>query len=125
VNQLNANPFEVDPSISTLLSESIEEVLGNLLGERAKQAIYVCLERQGLQRQQIPEHLSRFDAFLEDNFGKAGAVIERQIAKRFYTVLGLDLVEEPHHALTDYVDMASRRLSGGRGIDLITRLVAG
>lgn len=69
VNQLNANSFEVDPSISTLLSESIE-VLGSLLGDRAKQAIYVCLEKQGLQRQHIPEYLSRFEVFLEDNFGE-------------------------------------------------------
>ncbi len=111
---MNSFPSEVDASISTLLSESIEEVLGNLLGDRAKHAIYLCLERQGLQRHQIPEYLSRFEVFLEDNFGRAGGVIERQIAKRLYRGLGLDMVEVPHLALTDYVDMAFRRLSSDR-----------
>ena len=102
---------EVDGRFSTLLLESIEEALVNLLGQRVKQTIYGCLERQGLRKHQIPEYLPRFDAFLEDNFGRSGAVIERQIAKRLYTRLGMNLVEVPHYALTDYVDMAFRRLS--------------
>jgi hypothetical protein len=97
---------------SDLLSDSIEEVLGNLLGERAKRAIYTCLERQGLPQHQIPEHLSRFDAFLEDAFGRGGRVIETQIAKQLHIQLGLELIVVPHYGLTDYVDMASRRLSG-------------
>jgi hypothetical protein len=101
---------EVDGLFSTVLSESIEEVLVNLLGEHVKQTIYECLERQGLRIPQLPEYLPRFDAFLEDNFGRAGAVIERQIARRLYTRLGLNLVVVPHYALTDYVDMAFRRL---------------
>jgi hypothetical protein len=98
-------------SHSDLLSDSIAEVLGDLVGERAKQAIYGCLERQGLPQHQIPEYLPRFDAFLEDNFGRAGRVIETQIAKRLYTQLGLELIAVPHYSLTDYVDMVSRRLS--------------
>lgn len=103
--------FEVDIRLSTLLSDSIEEALGSLLGERVKQAIYGCLEREGLRKHQIPEHLQRFDTFLEDSFGRGGRVIERQIAKRLYTQLGLELIEVPHYALTDYVVMASRRMS--------------
>jgi len=98
-------------SSSDLLSDSIEEVLGDLLGERAKQAIYACLERQGLPQHQIPDHLPRFDAFLEDTFGRAGRVIETQIAERLHTQIGLELIAVPHYGLTDYVDMASRRLS--------------
>jgi hypothetical protein len=98
-------------SSSHLLSDSIEEVLGDLLGERAKQAIYACLDRQGLSQHQIAEHLSRFDAFLEDKFGKAGKAIEVRIAERLYTQLGLELVVVPHYGLTDYVDMVSRRMS--------------
>ncbi len=108
---MNSYLSEVDASISTLLSESIEAVLGNLLGDRGKQAVYLSLERQGLERHRIPEHLSSFEVFLEDNFGRAGGVIERQIAKRFYRVLGLDMVEVPYLGLTDYVDIAFRRAS--------------
>jgi hypothetical protein len=111
---VNSIPSEVDTSISAILADSIEEVLGSLLGDRAKQAIFSCLAREGLQRHQIPEDLSRFEVFLEDNFGRAGGVIERQIAKRFYRGLGLDMVEVPHLALTDYVDIAFRRLSSDR-----------
>jgi hypothetical protein len=100
-------------SSSDLLLDSIEEVLDNLLGKRAKQAIYACLERQGLPQRQIPEHLPRFDAFLEDKFGRAGRVIEARIAERLYTQLGLELIAVPHYGLTDYVDVASRRPSRG------------
>jgi len=103
--------FEIDSRFATLLSESIEETLVNLLGEHVKQTIYECLERQGLRKCQIPEHLPTFDAFLKDNFGRAGAVIERQIARRLYTRLGLKLVQVPHYGLTDYVDTAFRQLS--------------
>jgi hypothetical protein len=102
---------EADVCFSSLLLDSIDEVLVNLLGEHVKQTIYGCLERQGLRKHQILENLPRFDAFLEDNFGRAGAVIERQIAKRLYAQLGLDLFEVPHYALTDYVNVASQRLS--------------
>ena len=96
-------------SSSDLLSDSIEEVLGDLLGKRAKRAIYACLERQGLPQRQIHEHLPRFDAFLEDKFGRGGRVIEAWIAERLYTQLGLELIAMPDYGLTDYVDMASRR----------------
>ena len=104
-------------SSSDLLSDSIEEVLGELLGERAKQAIYACLERQGLPQHQIPEHLPRFDAFLEDTFGRGGRAIETRIAERLHTQLGLELIAVPHYSLTDYADMVSRRLSRVERLD--------
>jgi hypothetical protein len=100
-------------SSSDLLLDSIEEVLGNLLGKRAKQAMYACLDRQGLAQHQIPEHLPRFDAFLEEKFGRASKIIELQIAERLYTQLGLELIAVPRYGLTDYVDMVSRQLSRG------------
>ncbi|MGP8069566.1 MAG: hypothetical protein ACLP5V_06715 [Candidatus Bathyarchaeia archaeon] len=81
----SAHLDEVDERFSSLLLESIDEVLGNLLGERAKQIIYVRLERQGLLKHKIPEDLTGFDAFLEDTFGRGGAAIEREVAKRFTT----------------------------------------
>lgn len=104
-NTLISDPRELD----AVLLESIDEVLIQLLSDHVKQTIYQCLERQGLQRHQIPEYLPRFDAFLEENFGKSSRVIERQIAKRLYELLGWQLVEVPHYTLTDYVDMATRR----------------
>jgi hypothetical protein len=102
---------EVNACVSTLLSESIDAVLDNILGGRVKQTIYGCLERQGLRKYQIPEDLRGFDAFLEEKFGRGSGVIERQIARRLYASLGLELTEVPHFALADYVDIASRRLS--------------
>jgi len=100
--------YEPDVGFSSLLLNSIDEVLGNLLGERAKQIIYGCLENHGLRKNQIPANLRGFDAFLEDNFGRGGPAIERQIAKRLYTQLGMQLDESVHYALADYADMASR-----------------
>jgi hypothetical protein len=94
--------------VDGLLLESIDQVLVQLLGERVRGTIYTCLERQGLHKHQIPEYLPRFDAFLERNLGISGRVIERHIARRLYELLGLEFVEVPHYALTDYVDMATR-----------------
>lgn len=102
---------EVDGKFSTVLLESIDEVLVNVLSERVKQTIYGCLVKQGVRKQQIPENLPAFDAFLENNFGKGGGVLGRKIAKRLYTQLGLQFVEVPQCTLTDYADMAFRRLS--------------
>jgi len=108
---------EMDAGLSALLLQSVKEALVNVLGEGVTAATYVCLERQGLRTEQIPEDLPRFDAFLEDTFGKvSGAVIQRQIAKRLFTLFGLEFVKVPDYALTDYVDVASRQLSIGRMI---------
>jgi hypothetical protein len=96
---------------SDILSRSVEEALRDLVGDRAKETLFNCLERQGIGRHEIFDSLSKFEDFLGQRFGKAGKVVEKQIAKRLYTDLGLELVGVPHLALSDYVQIAHRRVS--------------
>ena len=98
-------------SITEALSRSIEETLRDLVGERVKEALFNCLEEQGVRRDEIPESLTKFEVFLEQRLGKAGPVIQKQIAKRLYSKLGLELVEVPRLGLSDYVDIALRRIN--------------
>jgi hypothetical protein len=79
------------------------------VGERVKEALFNCLEEQDVRRNEIPESLTKFEGFLGQQLGKAGPVIQKQIAKRLYKKLGLDLVEVPRLALSDYVEIALRR----------------
>jgi hypothetical protein len=99
-------------AVDGLLLDSIDEVFLQLLGEQVRRTIYECLEREGLHRHRIPEYLLRFDNFLERNFGRSARVIERQIARRLYRLLGLELVENPHYTLTDYFDIATNQPLG-------------
>ncbi len=101
---------EADDGLSTLLSESIDETMRDLLGEHATQVIYGYLEKHGVPRYRLAENLPVFDSFLEDKFGRGAGVIGREIAKRLCTHLGIEPVESPHFALVDYVEMTSRRL---------------
>lgn len=100
-----------DAHISALLSKSIDEALDRVLGPRAKDAVFAHFERRGIPKDQIPKSLSKFDAFLEDTFGRGGRAIQREIVKQFYGQLGLEVVEGQNCALTDYVDLASQRLA--------------
>jgi hypothetical protein len=98
------------PELDNLLSESIDKVLVDLLGDQATRTVYQSLEKQGVQKQQIPAQLSAFDSFLEHNFGRGSKVIATHIAKRLYSMLGWELVEVQNYALADYVGAASQRL---------------
>jgi hypothetical protein len=94
---------------NALLLESIDQALTDLLGRRAKEAIYDHLERRCyMARDEIPGRLADFCGVLEANFGKGGFTIERTIAKRFYARLDRPFIEYPGYTLPDYVNLATR-----------------
>lgn len=97
-------------ALSEFLVQSVDEVVGDLLGARVRETLYDCLMKQcGLSREQIPDHLENFQRFLNENLGKAGQTLANSIAKRFYRKLGWVFVSIPHHDLVDYVDLARKR----------------
>jgi len=101
-SELNAKEHDV------LLVESIEQTLGDLLGRRAREAIYDYLERQCyMSRDEIPARLGEFCSILQSNFGKGGHTIQKTIAKRFYSKLEKPFVDIPGYTLTDYVQRAA------------------
>jgi hypothetical protein len=98
-------------SLETLLLESIDEALTDLLGRRAREAVYDYLERNCLlARNEIPQRLDDFARLLEDTFGKGHKTIGKVIAKKLYGKLGWTFVEIPNYELIDYLSTVKSRL---------------
>jgi len=100
-----ANRFE------SLILESIDETLGDLLGKRAREAVYDHLERNCfIARSEIPRCLDDFFSVLETTFGKGSKTIGKVIAKRIYAKLGWEFTEVPNLEFKDYLGMIKGRL---------------
>jgi hypothetical protein len=94
-----------------LVLESIDESLTDLLGRRAREAVYDHLERNCfLARGEIPKRLDDFFELLSDTFGKGSKTIAKVIAKRLHSKLGWEFVEIPSYEFVDYIHMARTRL---------------
>lgn len=89
------DPSSVSPAKLTyatnpdaLLLECIDEVLADLIGRRAREAVYDHLERNlSLARNEIPQRLDDFLSVLDQTFGKGGKTIGKHIAKKLFAKL--------------------------------------
>jgi hypothetical protein len=100
-----ANRFE------SLILESLDETLGDLLGRRAREAVYDHLERNCfIARSEIPSCLDDLFSVLETTFGKGSKIIGKVIVKRIYGKLGWEFTEVPNLEFRDYLGMIKTRL---------------
>jgi hypothetical protein len=103
----------VDP-VDALLVESMHEALTDLLGRRAREAIYDHLERNRLiARNEIPDRLCDFLRLLDETFGKGSRTIGKVIARKLYAKLGWEFVEISSYGLEDYLEVARVRVGKG------------
>jgi len=115
---------ELNNQPEVLLTESIDQTLGDLLGYRAREAVYDHLERRCyMARDEIPRRLGEFCNVLDTNFGKGGHTIQRMIAKRFYAKLDRTFVELPGCTLADYVQKASHSSTHSMNVPITTTTV--
>lgn len=92
-----------------LLMESIDESFTALLGQDVKNALYAhMVKRRALDKEDIPERLDDFDECMQETFGQAAAVIERNILVRFYHKLGLNFSSRTYYAFSDCVDATKK-----------------
>ena len=99
-------------AFSALLLESIDEALTDLLGRRAREAVYDYLERNCLvARNELPTRLEAFLTLLDDTFGKGSKTIGRVVARRLYSKLEWEFIEVPGYELVDYVEAVKARIS--------------
>ena len=99
-------------AFGSLVRESIDEALTDLLGRRAREAIYDYLERNSLVAiNELPNRLEVFLTLLDDTFGKGSKTIGKVVAKKLYSKLEWDFAEIPGYALTDYVQTARARVA--------------
>ena len=98
-------------AFSALLLEAIDEALTDLLGRRAREAVYDYLERNCLvARNELPTRLEAFLTLLDDTFGKGSKTIGRVVARRLYSKLEWEFIEVPGYELVDYVEAVKARI---------------
>jgi hypothetical protein len=87
------------------LLDSIDEGLADILGERVKGTFYKLIEQKfNMARSSLPNRLDVLASVLSAVLGNSGAlVMDKAIAKRFYSRLGLQFVQKPNHSLQNYV----------------------
>jgi hypothetical protein len=100
-------------ALTQVLSDSIGEVLNDLVGARVRGAIYDYMERNhSIARSEIPDHLDEFFKLFERIFGFAGKnVIGRVIAKKVYSKLDWEFYRIPTFEFNDYLQKIKTRLA--------------
>jgi hypothetical protein len=99
---LVAEPTEV----SRVLAQALDDGL-SVPGEIVRTAIYDRIEKSyGLKREDIPEKLEVFHRALEDLMGESAKVMEKLIAKKLCSHLGLDFAHHDGWTLVEYVNHA-------------------
>ncbi len=98
-------------NLDALLLECIDEVLADLLGRRAREAVYDHLERNlFLSRNEIPQRLDDFLSVLDETFGKGGKTIGKYIAKKLYAKLDWEFADISSYGLVDFVEIVKARV---------------
>jgi len=94
-----------------LLLESIDEALTDLLGRRAREAIYDHLERDHrVARNELPDQIETFVELLQETFGRGGKTIGKVVARRLFSKLDWEFNEIPGYDLGEYVETARERI---------------
>ena len=100
-------------ALTNLLSDSIDEALTDLLGSRAREAIYDYMERNySVARNEIPERLDDLFKLFEGYFGvKSKNVIGRVIARNVYSKLDWEFESIPNFEFGDYLEIIRTRVA--------------
>jgi hypothetical protein len=100
-----------------LVKESIDEALVNLIGRRARDAIYDHLERvYSVDRESIPGNLQTFFELLQATFGKGSITIGRAIVRKLFEKLEWKFNEVPCFGFFDYLEAIRTRMERERGL---------
>lgn len=95
-----------------LLSDCIEHVLSEVLGNKAKEAIYDYMERNyAVAREDIPTNMGNFFTLTEESFGRGSRAIARCIVKRMWQELGWTFTDMPGLEFWDYLEIVRARMA--------------
>jgi hypothetical protein len=100
-------------TLTKLVSDSISEALTDLVGNRAREAIYDYMERKySVGRNEITEHLDRLFTLFEGTFGVGSTkVIGRIIAKKVYAKLDWNFESLPNLEFADYMERIKSKIT--------------
>ncbi len=99
-------------TLDGLLVDSIDQVLSDVLGRKAKEAIYDYMERNyQVAREDIPRNIENFFALMEEVFGRGSKTIARCIMKQLWQQLGWKFTDIPGFEFSDYLEAARARIA--------------
>ena len=105
-------PDNTAKSVDDLLLLCMDEVLRELLGRRAGEAVYDHLERNhSLARTDIPKRMNKFLELLDETFGKGSRTIWKSIIRRMYDKLEWEFYDNPGFEFMDYLDAIRARIA--------------
>ena len=90
-----------------ILIESIHETIAQLLSLGIAETLFKHLERTySIEKDEIPDRLDALVSILDNTLGESAKIVEKTIAVRFYSRLGLSFSNDPHKTLVDFVEHA-------------------
>ena len=99
-------------TIEALLGDCIDHVLREVLGNKAKEAIYDYMERNyAVAREDIPTNMGNFFTLTEEAFGTGSKTIARCIVKRIWQELGWTFTDVPGLEFWDYLEIVQSRMA--------------
>jgi hypothetical protein len=102
----------ISGTLNDLLNDSIDETLHNLIGRRGSEAVYDYLERNfAISRDKIPNNLEKFNALLDETFGRGSKTIGKAIVRKLFEKLSWNFVEVPGFEFSDYLEAVRARIA--------------
>lgn len=99
------------PEFDQMLIDSVDQALGDLLGSRIRDQIYDYLAaHHNYGREEIPQRINDFYAFLENTFASGSKTIGRTIIRRLFNKLGYEFVSTPGFEFFDYLEVVKARV---------------
>lgn len=104
--------YALPSTLDSLLVESIDEVLTDLLGRKTREAIYDYIERNySFNRENLPKNLHKFFELLDQTFGKGSKTIGNAIIKKLFKKLKWEFAKIPGFEFFDYLEAARARIA--------------
>ena len=95
------------PDFDSTFLKALDEEITGLFSADVTKSLYASLYKSyGITREQVPSQIDKLQTTFQKVFGRSGVVIERHIAKRLFTALGIQFVPGSNSTLLDYVGKA-------------------
>ncbi|HUK27404.1 MAG TPA: hypothetical protein VLV31_03185 [Candidatus Acidoferrales bacterium] len=101
-------------SIEEYITSSIDETIGEMLGQSVIDSLHVHLAELGIPWKKPQVKVRLFSSLLDSTFGIQSTVIQRDIARKLYAKLGLFFTVDEGKGLADYVAEAKEAMLNGK-----------
>jgi len=106
------NSRSTPTSFDKMLIESVDQALGDLLGDRTRNQIYDFISTHyNYGREEIPDRIEDFYSFLENTFASGSRTVGRTIIRRLFVRLGYEYVNVPGFEFFDYLEAVRARVA--------------